>query len=102
MGVINLERNRVKCLYKRAIKARCQDMTSKKQRWLAYKLMSSDVKGFWKGWRSIKNVHNKSYKDVFQTKSLEKKYVRVLKQHFRRISLILGLMTPRQFLLTIF
>ena len=43
-------------------------MTSKKQRWLAYKLMSSDVKGFWKGWRSIKNVHNKSYKDVISDK----------------------------------
>ena len=60
MGVINL--------YKRAIKARRQDMTSKEQRWLACKLMSPDVKGFWKGWRSIKNVHNKSYKDVISDK----------------------------------
>ena len=42
MGVINLERICVKCLYKKAIKARRQDVTSKKQRWLAYKLMSSD------------------------------------------------------------
>ena len=64
MGVINLERIRVKCLYKRAIKARRQDMTYKKQRWLVCKLMSSDVKG----WRSIKNVHNKSYKDVISDK----------------------------------
>ena len=46
MGVINLERIRVKCLYKRAIKAWRQDMTSKKQYWLAYKVMFSDVKGF--------------------------------------------------------
>ena len=46
-----------------------QDMTSKKQHWLTHKLMSSDVKGFWKGWRSIKNVHKKSYKDVISDKT---------------------------------
>ena len=68
MEVINLERIRIKCLYKRAIKARRQDMPSKKQRWQTCKLISSDVKGFWKGWRSIKNVHNKSYKDVISDK----------------------------------
>ena len=49
MGVINFKRIRVKCLHKRAIKPRHQDMTFKKKHWLSCKLTSLDVKGFGKG-----------------------------------------------------
>ena len=68
MRVINLERIRVKCLYKRAIKAGRQDMTFKKRRWLACKLLFSNINGFWKWWCFIENVHNKCNKDVISDK----------------------------------
>ena len=53
-GVVNEERLRVKCHYKRAIcESRCKFESSRKQK-LANKLANNDSKGFWCGWKSLK------------------------------------------------
>ena len=50
-GLINAERLRIKCLYKKGIADRKLTFENDRKKWLVYKLSCGDSRGFWKGWR---------------------------------------------------